>query len=94
MFLAEVLKCKQKEETNRSNSWSEICVAKLLVFFLVARCPENNKALHCRLTVRRRTSFQVHFKEAVSVGFAVKENLQCIISECVAATTAAVLEVQ
>lgn len=44
VVLAEVLKCKQKE-TNRSNSWSEISVAKLLVFFLVARYPENKK--HC-----------------------------------------------
>lgn len=60
----------------------------------MARCPENKKSIALSFDSSKKNQFQVHFKEAVSVGFAVKENLQCIISECVAATTAAVLEVQ
>lgn len=64
MFLAEVLKCKQKEETNRSNSWSEICVAKLLVFFSSGTLSWKQKSIALSFDSSKKNQFPSSFQRS------------------------------
>lgn len=81
----------QTKETKRSNR--EFSVVKLLVFFLWHVALNTEKSIALSFDSSKKNHFPVPFKEGIFVRFVGKKNLQCIVSEFVAAT-AAVLEVQ